>query len=179
MFRANKTFAILAASLGVLVALVFAAWARGHSTQRNELNRTAAVLESLNADLDPERLSFDDLNRLLGSPGQYNPRESPGGASKFVWGGVVEATFAGGPDAVKPDSIPFSLGIGDDKFAGSVLGVRMGCAVADLDKVGQRFGVAPEFVSNSFHLQVARSWEVSGAIEGGRVVAWLSARHPR
>lgn len=177
MFGYNKAGTILLASLGVFVGLLFAAWARGHIMQRPALSRAAAVLESLRADLDPEHLTFGDLNRLLGSPGQYNPRESPRGASKFTWDGVVEATFAGGADAVKARSTPISLGIDDDKFAGSVRGVPMGCSTADLYKVAERFGVPPEFVSSSFHIQVAPSWEVAGALEGGRVVGWLSARH--
>jgi hypothetical protein len=176
MFGHNKGGVLLLASLGLLLGLLFVAWSRGHSGQRRELNRVAATLESLRADLDPEHLAFDDLNRLLGTAGQYNPIESPVGASKFVWGGVVEATFLGDVDAVKGASIPVSLSIGDDKFAGSVLGVRMGCSTADLYEVAAKYGVAPDFVNYSFRLQVAPSWEVAGAIRQGKVVGWLSAR---
>ena len=177
MFGYTKAGTILLAPLAVFVALLFAAWARGHSPQRPALNRAAVVLEGLRADLDPERLTFGELNQLLESTGQYNPLESPLGASKFTWDGVVEAMFVGSADAVKASSIPISLGIDDDKFAGSVRGVPMGCAKADLYKVAERFGVRPEFVSNSFHIQVDPPWEVAGALEKGRVVGWLSARH--
>jgi hypothetical protein len=177
MFGYNKTETCVLAALGVFLGLLFVvAWSRDHGAQSHGLNRVAAILERSRADLDPERLTFDDLDRLFGTPGQYNPIESPVGASKFAWGGVVEATFLGAVDAVQGSSTPVSLSIGDDKFAGSVLGVRMGCSTDDLNKVAQQSGVAPEFVSSSFHVPVAPSWEVAGAIRGGRVVGWLTAR---
>ena len=176
MFRYNKGWMLLLVSLGVFLGIVLAAWSHGHGEQRHESNRTATTLENLNADLNPERLTFDDLNRLFGSTGQYNRIESPRGASKFAWEGVVEATFLGRLDEVKGSSTPVALGIGDDKFAGSVLGVRMGCSTEDLNSAALRFGVAPELVNSSFHVQVAPSWQVAGAIRGGKVVGWLSAR---
>jgi hypothetical protein len=177
MFGYNKAETRVLAALGVFLGLLFfAAWSRGHGVQSHGLNRVAATLESLKTDLDPEHLTFDDLDRLLGTRGQYNRIESPVGASKFAWGGVVEATFLGAVDAVQGSSTPVSLGIGDDKFAGSVLGVRMGCSTDDLYKVAQQSGAAPEFVSASFRVRVAPSWEVAGAIRGGRVVGWLTAR---
>lgn len=176
MFGYNKTETLLLVSLVVFAGLLFAVWSRGHSAQRYALDRVAPTIENLKADLTPEHLTFDDLNRLLGVPGQYNPKESPEGASKFTWGGVVEATFLGSIDVVKASSTPVSLGIGDDKFAGAVMGVRMGFTTADLYKVAHQSGVVPEFQSRSFQVQVAPSWRVAGALQGGRVVGWLSAR---
>jgi hypothetical protein len=176
MFGYNKTETRVLAALGVFLGLLFlVAWTRNHGARSHGLNRVAATLESLKADLDPEHTTFDDLGRLFGTP-EYNPIESPVGASKFSWGAVVEATFLGAVDAVQGSSTPVSLSIGDDKFAGSVLGVRMGYSTDDLYKVAQQSGVAPEFLSYSFHVQVAPSWEVAGAIRGGRVVGWLTAR---
>ena len=162
--------------LGVFFGLLFAVWSRSQSAQHRELERTAVTLERITSDLDPEHITFEDLNRMLGERGHYNAMESPAGASKFTWGGVVEATFPGKPDAVGGNSTPVVLAIYDDKFRGSVRGVRVGFTADDLYRVAEAAGAVPEFQGHEFSLQVAPSWEISGSFEQGRVVSSLLAR---
>jgi hypothetical protein len=176
MFRYSKTEMLLLLGLGVFFGLIFAVWSHSQSAQRRELERAAVTLERITSDLDPEHITFDHLNRLLGVPGQYNATESPLGASKFIWGGVVEATFPGNVDAVTGRSTPVMLAICDDKFRGSVRGIRIGYTANDLYKVAQSSGAVPEFQGHEFSFQVAPSWEIAGAFEQGKVVSSLLVR---
>jgi hypothetical protein len=176
MFGYSKTELLMLLWLGVFFGLLFAVWSRSQSAQRRELEHIAVTLENITADLDPEHITLEDLNRLLGAPGQYNATESPEGASKFTWGGVVEATFSGQIDAVTGNSTPVLLAIYDQKFRGSVRGVRVGFTVDDLYRVAESSGAEPEFRGHGFSLQVVPSWEISGGFEQGRVVSSLKAR---
>jgi hypothetical protein len=176
MFGYTKTEILLLLWLGVFFGLLFAVWSRSQRAHRLELERIAVTLENVTTDLDPEHITLADLNRLLGIPGQYNATESPEGASKFTWGGVVEATFPDKVDAVTGNSTPVWLAIYDRKFRGFVLGVRVGFTADDLYRLGESHGAAPEFRGHGFTLQVAPSWEISGVFEQGMVVSSLQAR---